>query len=163
MSHRHPRWVLVLLGVAAAACTGRTDATLDRHKMIAQRVFDEVLNQGRYELFAEAYDTGFVKHVDGRSYRREDEIAQAKATRAVASDLVMTVDHMIAEGDRVAVQYTGRGTQDGAWGQVPPTGKPFVLSGVTVYRFAADRIVEEWSYYNELDALRQLELAPGGR
>jgi hypothetical protein len=38
-----------------------------RHnRAVARRVFDEILNEGRYDLFAELYARDFVKHVDLR-------------------------------------------------------------------------------------------------
>ncbi len=151
-------WVMVVGG-----CGTSPDPALDEHKAIVLRVFDEVLNQGRYELFSERYDPTFVKHVDGATFSLSEEMAQAKGTRALASDLVVTVDRIAAEGDLVAVAYTGRGTNDGAYGGVPPTGKAFVMAGATVYRFQEGRIVEEWTYYNELELLRQLGLSTPGR
>jgi len=157
---RYPRGIIAALGAAALACTACSDPGPSQRKATVQRVFDEVLNQGRFELFYEAYGPDFVKHVDSRTYSLQEEIAQARATRATASDLIMTVDHLVAEGDWVVVQWTGRGTQDGPWGRVPATGKSFALSGVTAYRFEGERIVEEWTYYNALAALRQLGLAP---
>lgn len=151
---------LLAAALALAGCASLSP--VERHKRIARRVFDEVLNQGRYELFDEAYAPGFVKHVDGKSETLAQEREDARGTRAIASDLVMTVDAMVAEKDMVAVLYTGRGTQDGPLGTVPATGRRFALTGMTLYRFANGKVVEEWTVYNELEMLRQMGLAPGG-
>lgn len=128
--------------------------------MVVQRVFDEILNQGRYALFDEVYSASFVKHVDGRRRNLAEEIEDAKFTRGLAADLVVTVDALIAEGDSVAARYTGRGTNTGPLGGMAATGKRFVVHGMTVYRFSGGKIVEEWTVYNEADLMRQLGVMP---
>jgi len=151
---------VVAMAVATAIVTGCSSISATEHnKRIAQRVFDEVLNKGEYGLFDEAYAPDFVKHVDGRRETLAEEREDAKGTRAISSDLVMTVDAMIAEGDKVAVLYTGRGTHDGQLGDMPATGRTINLTGMTLYRFAGGKIVEEWTVYNELEMLRQMGLA----
>lgn len=144
------------LAVLTAACS--TAPEIEQNKRIVGRVFDEVLNQGQYGLFDEVYAPDFVKHVDGRSATLDEERADARATRAASSDLVMTVNAMVAEGDMVAVRYTGVGTNDGPLGDVPASGRPFSVTGMTLYRFSGGKIVEEWTVYNELEMLRQMGL-----
>lgn len=156
---RKPVRMLIALSAIIVAAGCASAINLDHNKQIVQRVFDEVLNQGQYRLFDEAYDGSFVKHVDGRSATLAEEREDARGTRALSSNLVMTVDAMVAEGDKVAVLYTGRGVNDGALGQIPATGRPFVVTGMTLYRFANGKIVEEWTVYNELDMFRQIGLA----
>jgi len=43
--------------------------------------------------------------------------------RVSMSDLVMRVDLMTAEGDKVVILYTGKGTSTGPLSGMPPTGK----------------------------------------
>jgi len=151
---------ITLLAAGMAALPGCASvAPVEHNKRIVQRVFDEVLNQGRYQLFDDAYAANFAKHVDGRTETLAEEREDAKGTRAIASDLVMTVDAMVAENDKVAVLYTGRGTHDGPLGNTPATGRRFILTGMTLYRFADGKIVEEWTVYNELEMLRQMGLS----
>jgi len=118
----------VVVAMALPGCA--SVSPVEQNKRIVQRVFDEALNQGRYELFDEAYAPDFVKHVDGKGESLAEEREDAKGTRAISSDLVMTVDAMVAESDKVAVLYSGRA---------------FALSGMTLYRFAGGKVVEEWT------------------
>jgi len=134
----------------------RSADVLRRNRAAARRVFDEILNQGRYELFADLYARDFVKHVDLRDRTLTQEMADARAMRAASSDLVMSIDDMIAEGDRVAIRYTGRGTHTGPFGDMPATGRPFAITGMTIYRFTGGAVAEEWTSYNMLEILRQL-------
>ena len=157
-------WIVALAALVVAACASgerRPADTLASQKALARRVFDEVLNKGDFRAFGEIYSPDFVKNPNGAHRTLAQEIQDARSTRAGSSDLVMTIDDMIAEGDRVAVLYTGRGTHDGPVGGVPPTGRRFNLSGVTVFRFSGGKIVEETTIYNELEFLRQIGVMPG--
>jgi len=151
--------VFCALGLAAGGGSAAGDKAASENKALVRQVFDEILNRGRYEVFDHNHDPAFVKHVGQHVENLAEEVRDAKATRAGASDLVMTVDFMVAEGDLVAVLYTGRGTNDGSFRHLPPTGKKVTVSGMSLYRIANGRIAEEWTFYNELDILRQLGYA----
>jgi steroid delta-isomerase-like uncharacterized protein len=147
---------LLMSGAVASFAAGEAS----KNKAVAQRVFDDILNHGRYELFAEIYTEDFVKHVDLGDSTLAQEREAAKAMRDASNDLVMTVDEMIAEGDRVAIRYTGRGTSTGPFNGMPPTGKKLAVTGMTIYRFSKGKIAEEWTTYNMLEILRQLGYYP---
>jgi steroid delta-isomerase-like uncharacterized protein len=91
----------------------------------------------------------------------------AKAQFVSSSDLTFSVNWMIAEGDKVAVCLTAKGKHDGVFRGVPPTGKKFEVSAMTVWRFVKGKIAEEWVFSNDFDLYRQLGLlkepGPAGR
>ena len=153
--------VFVAAFVGAAVPLSRAGRPIEKNKAMSRRVFDDILNRDKYDVFAEIYAESFVKHVDRKDYTLAQEIQQAKSMRTTLSDLVMTVDQMIAEGDYVAILYTGRGTSTGPFGGMPATGNKVVASGATTYRFSKGKIVEEWTTYNMLDILQQLGYYPG--
>lgn len=154
----HCGLVLVVAFVASGALTAPTAAaqSTEAHKRIVQRVFMDILNRGQFELFDSLYDPAFVKHVDGGTVSLAQEKVEASAMRSGASDLVVTIEGLVAEDDRVAVQYVGRGTHDGVLAGLPASGRAFVIHGATVYRFRDGKIAEEWTYYNGLEIVRQL-------
>jgi steroid delta-isomerase-like uncharacterized protein len=147
--------IVALLCVAEGQPSDASSAA-EKNKAVARRVFDDILNKDKYEVFAEIYAENFVKHVDRKDYTLAQEIEAAKSMRTTLLDLVMTVDQMIAEGDYVAILYTGRGTSTGPFSGMPATGNKLVASGATTYRFSKGKIVEEWTTYNMLDILQQL-------
>lgn len=73
----------------------------------------------------------------------------------------MTVDAIVAEGDLVAVLWTGRGTNTGAGNGLPATGRKFAFRGATFFRMRAGRMAEEWNVTDRLEGLQQLGLLPG--
>jgi predicted ester cyclase len=76
-------------------------------------------------------------------------------------DLVWTVDQIVADGDRVAVQYTLRATQLGDFGDIPPSGKPVVAQSMAFYRLADGKIVEERAQLDMLSVLQQIGAVAG--
>ena len=75
-------------------------------------------------------------------------------------DMHLTVEDMIAEGDKVVTRYTSRGTQKGAFMGIPPTGKQMTVSSIIIARFADGKIVEEWGLDDQVGMLQQLGLIP---
>jgi hypothetical protein len=68
-------------------------------------------------------------------------------------DLRMSVQEMIAEGDKVAVVWTFQGTHTGSgYEGLPPTGTRVEVRGITIWRIVDGRIVEEWSSFSETGA-----------
>lgn len=71
-------------------------------------------------------------------------------------DLVVTVEDEVAEGDKVALRWTMRGTHHGEFFGNPPTGKAIAWSGLTIYRLVDGKVAEE---IGEEDALGLLQRA----
>jgi predicted ester cyclase len=68
---------------------------------------------------------------------------------------------VIAEGDKVVICYTSRGTHRGETEEFgPPTEKRMELGGIAVQRFEDGKIVEFWDRFDNLSLLQQLGLAP---
>ncbi len=75
---------------------------------------------------------------------------------AAFDDTEITVEDLIAEGDKVVSRVVLRGVHKGDLPDLPETGRSFTLSLTTIFRFLAGKIVEECEAYNELDLMTQL-------
>lgn len=150
------RWLVAFAVVLALqSCAADLSA---RREAIVRRVFSEALERGDYRVFAEAYDSAFVKHVGRRRFTLAEERVQAAATHELSSTLSMHIDALMSRGDLVSVVYTARGTVDRPIGDTAPTGRTFEVRGATLYRFRGLKIVEEWTIYDQLDLQEQLGL-----
>ncbi len=78
------------------------------------------------------------------------------ACRAAFEHLNVTVEDMVAEGDRVAARFTARGIHNGSFMGLPPTGKPVTMTGIEIFRIENGRIVELWGEANLLGLMQQL-------
>jgi steroid delta-isomerase-like uncharacterized protein len=79
------------------------------------------------------------------------------------SDAVMTVDDMIAEGDRVAVRLTSAATQTGSFMGMPATGRRYEIEEIHWFRLRDGRIAEHWHQADFMGMRRQLGAADGAK
>jgi predicted ester cyclase len=75
-------------------------------------------------------------------------------------DLHYTVEDLIADGDKVVVRGTLRGTHQGDFMGIPPTGKQVSLTGITIDRIKDGKFVEGWANADMLGLLQQLGVIP---
>ena len=76
-------------------------------------------------------------------------------------DLHVTVEDLIAEGDKVVIRNTVTGTNLGEYMGRPPTGRSVTYNEIFIFRFADGRIAETWGVVDALAQMRQLGVAPG--
>ena len=129
----------------------------ERNKAIAQRVFDEIFNEGRFSVADEIYAPDFKNHGFSRDVDLKVDQDYVHAEKKAFPDLKITVNHMVGEGDLVAVHWTFRGTHthDG-YGGLPATGTRVSMRGMTIWRIVDGKITEEWSSFDEMGAYAQV-------
>jgi len=132
--------------------------TLEEHKMIVRRFFEEAWNRQDLDVVDEIFAPTVI--FNGQSVTRE-ALKQALAGRRLAfPDIQVTVDDEVAEGEKVSTRRTWRATHKGAYRGVGPTGKPVTWRQISVVRFSQGRIVEDWAVADELSILQQLGVLP---
>jgi steroid delta-isomerase-like uncharacterized protein len=82
-------------------------------------------------------------------------MAAAKEERHVMPDVKVRVNQMLAERDLVAVYWTAWGTNTQPGMGLPGTGKKISVDGMTIFRFKAGKICEEWSVWDMLSVMQQ--------
>ena len=133
------------------------------HQQLVQRLFDEVWNARRLDVIDELYAPSFV--ADYRPYaplREGPEAVREMVERAWETfpDYHEDLLSLVVEGDRAAVHLRITGTQHGAWGVVPPTGRHVEFEEMILLTFGPDgRVVHQRGIADNLAALRQLGLA----
>ncbi len=142
-----------------------TDTTgLEENKELARRYPEEIATEGRLDLINELCIEDVVSHspfgeVRGRAALRE----QSEASMGGFSDFSATVEDIVAEGDLVAMRVTLRGTHDGEFMGLEPTGEPMESQNMVFTRIEDGKIAERWLVPDMLGALQQLgvtELPP---
>lgn len=94
---------------------------------------------------------------------REDYEGFILASRAAFPDFRVRIEDLIASGDRVAVRRVVTATHEGEFGSIPATGRAVTWTGITIYRIANERIVEDWRCYDALGLMTQLTADQPGR
>jgi predicted SnoaL-like aldol condensation-catalyzing enzyme len=68
-------------------------------------------------------------------------------------DLIRTDEDIIAEGDKVWVRTSYRGTHLGPYRGVQPTGRQIGYRTVDIFRISEGKLVEHWDVVDQLDML----------
>lgn len=123
------------------------------NKAVAMRVFNEIFNQGRFQVADEVYAPNFQNHGLHRSVDLKADQEAVQAEKKAFPDLRMSVQQIVAEGDKVAVLWTFQGTHSGTgYEGLPATGTKVKVRGITIWRIVDGQIVEEWSSFSESGA-----------
>jgi steroid delta-isomerase-like uncharacterized protein len=132
----------------------------EQNKAVAKRAFDEILSRGRFELAEKLYARDFVNHGIHSNANLEEDQAALKGWHQAFSDIVVSPEKLIAEGDLVTIYWIARGTNTGTGNGLPATGKKAELAGITIWRIVDGKITEEWSPFDQLSLMQQLGLLP---
>jgi steroid delta-isomerase-like uncharacterized protein len=130
----------------------------EKNKIVARTFFEEVLGQGKLERYSDSHAADFVGHGTERDFTLAEDLAAAREERKALPDMQIAVKHMVAEGDLVVVHWTAWGTNTQPGMGLPATGKPVNVSGMTLFRFTAGKISEEWGVWSLLSVLKQVGL-----
>ena len=113
---------------------------------LARRWFEGVWNQGRESTMTELMDAKAVGHTHAGPIVGPAEW-RAKVydpMHASFSDIQLSVDDVLAEGDKVVVRWTARMKHTGRGMPVEPTNKTLSFTGLTWLRFKDGKMVEGW-------------------
>jgi len=131
---------------------------LEENKLLVRCYYEEVVNTGNVENIAQYVASDFTE--DYYNNKHQVGIAGAKehirGVRTTFPDLVITINRQIAEGDWVVTQITARGTHQGSWLGMAPTGKKVEITGVNVDKVVNGRIVEHGGAANMLESLLRI-------
>ncbi len=92
----------------------------------------------------------------------EESIEFMKMIFKAAPDSSWTFEELFAVGDKVITRWIYKGTHEGEFMGIPPTGNKVEFGGITITRIENGRIVEEREDYDTLGLMMQLgmELKP---
>ena len=123
----------------------------------------EAVNSGQLEKLRDVFHPDVVDHdpAPDQGKGAEGFIRFFTGLRTAFPDLMVSVDHLVADDDNIAMAYTIAGTQNGPLGPIPPTGKKVKARGLQIARFQDGKIIERWGSSDELGILKQLGVIPG--
>ena len=138
------------------------DTTEQENKAIALRHIEEARNGQNLAVVDDLFAPDHVHH---RAVGPDERGIEARrrslaAWHAAFPDLRHHVEDVIAEGDKVAVRYTARGTQRGEFQGIAPSGGPVAWTGVFIFRIACGRIAETWVATDALTQIRRAAANP---
>jgi steroid delta-isomerase-like uncharacterized protein len=142
--------------------TPETQSETERNKAVVRRFIEEVQNKKNMDVFDELNAEDFVNlsAPPGMPTDREGGKMYLGGFLRAFPDSKVTVDDMIAEGDRVATKKTLTGTHTGEFMGIPASGNRVTLQFVDILRLRDGRIIEHWLSMDQLSFMQQLGVIP---
>jgi steroid delta-isomerase-like uncharacterized protein len=128
-----------------------------------RRIPEDIFSHGRLDAADELFAVDYVEHfpiAPGFPAGVAGFKAFVAALREAFPDLQLTIEDEVTEGDRVVQRITSRGTMQGAFLGMPPTGKQATWTEMHIVRVADGKLVEHWGCIDQLGMLRQLGVIP---
>lgn len=131
-------------------------------KALIRRNIEEVWAKGNIDAHEEHSHAHRVTHrpVHGKMQGHAEHKSHPEAVKNAFSDVRITIDHVIAEGDMAAARLTIHAKHTGEFWGIAPTGKEIKLTGIHMYRIEDGKIAEAWSEEDLLGLLQQLGAVP---
>jgi steroid delta-isomerase-like uncharacterized protein len=154
----------LLAGLGAAllcGCASQPHLTVESNKAIIRRYFEEWGNHGDTRAADELIAANVTLHNPPAVLHSLDDYKRGMAAFHTAfPDLHFTVEDMIAERDKIMVQWSLRATHLGVYQGRPPTGKPVSVTGMSLFRLADGKIQEITVSMDRLGQWQQLGWLP---
>jgi steroid delta-isomerase-like uncharacterized protein len=134
--------------------------SIEDNKALVRRFYGESVHNP--VLLDDLLAPSYVLHLPGRPTMSGIEPAKQLMVAYTSGfpDLQLTTEDMVAEGDKVAIRNTWRGTHQGTFQGVPPTGKHVTFTGSDIFHVEGGKIVEQWADLDALGLMQQLGLIP---
>lgn len=130
---------------------------LEENKAIVRRWVKEAINKGNLAVVDEIIASDYVFHSPGWDASGCEEIKQVITRfRSAFPDVNLTIEDLIAEGDKVVWRWLCRGTHRGEFMGIAPTGKQATWTGIVISRFEDSKMVEGWEDWDALGMMQQL-------
>lgn len=132
------------------------------NKAVIRRFVEEVQNEKNWDTFDELNADDFVNlsAPPGVPSDKEGGKMFLGAFISAFPDSHVTIEDMIAEGDRVVTKKTFHGTHTGELNGIAPTGNRVSIQYVDIMRVRDGQIVEHWLTMDQLSFMQQLGVMP---
>lgn len=134
--------------------------SLEENKKITARFF-EALRKGDLKAVDELTAESFKFHVGASRFIDKKTFIKLIADSGDAfPGHVNSIDDIVAEGEKVAVRMTVKGTHTGQWGKFAPTGKQFNIQEYFFLRIVNGKVTDDWGLKDALGHYQQLGILP---
>jgi steroid delta-isomerase-like uncharacterized protein len=135
--------------------------SVEDNKRLVHRFFNAAWNGGDIDTLRSLVAPDSVDHSPMGTEQGVESFAHVVTSfREAFPDVKLTIEHEIAEDDRVVHRWRLDGTSRKPFMGIPPTGKPTVFEGTTVVRVRDGKIVERWASMDMLGLMTQLGTIP---
>ena len=128
--------------------------SLEKNKAIVRKIL-EAFNKRNLTLLDELVSPDYVDHYH-QAHGLEDTKRFLTMLIKGFPDFHMTIEDMMAEGDKVWVRAKQTGTHASEFRGSAPTGKKIAFTGIDIFHMVDGKATEVESVYDMLDFFKQL-------
>ena len=135
----------------------------EENKQLLRRWFEEVWNNGRVDAIEEMFDENGIAH--GLSDDPSNPIKGPQnfrpfhtVFREAFPNMMIVVEDMVAEGDKVAARCSVRAKHEGEFLGRGATQSPVDFTGIAIVRIENGKIVEAWNNFDFMSLHKQVGL-----
>ena len=136
--------------------------TAENNKLVMTR-FVEFINTASEKLAEELISQDAIFHVPGQVEPMRGPAGYLTIIgmmRGGFPDVQWTLMELVVEADKVAARFIMRGTHQGTFFGIPPTGKTVEIQAMNFYQLSGGQIVEEYGQPDFLGLLQQIGAVP---
>lgn len=111
--------------------------SVEENKELVRRVY-EMINKGNIDAYYDLCSPGYIEHMTDRDMNLAQLEQFEDSFFAGITDLNISINNMVAEGDKVAVLVNWRWTFKG-------TGKKGEMTNANIFSISNGKILEEWN------------------
>ena len=134
-------------------------ATEQQTTALVDRVWNEAVESGDLDVIDDALTDDYVGHTPGApgGIRGPDGFKRyVRTLREAFPDLAVTVDDRLVAEDAIVDRYTMRGTHEGEFEGISPTGAEIEFTGIVIHYVENGKVRKDVSEFDVLDVMRQL-------
>lgn len=127
----------------------------DANKAIVHRYVDEIWNRGEVGRFADF----FAADYEEASYspaNADGHCAMVAVQKRIMPDAVWSIERLTAEDDRVVCELVLRGTHQGAFKGIEPSGNPVCVRAYRTLVLQDQKIVRHSALLDTAELLKQM-------
>jgi steroid delta-isomerase-like uncharacterized protein len=136
--------------------------SVEDNKAIIRAYVEMVWNRKQLDRAEEVVASDFIDHapLPGQAPGLEGAKRKWAMYLTASPDLRVTIEDLVAEGDKVAVRRSYEGTHQGELLGIPATGKQLQVGSISIFRLVDGKIAENWEQLDRLALLQQLGVIP---
>jgi steroid delta-isomerase-like uncharacterized protein len=134
----------------------------EAHKVLAMRMYNEVISQGDLAALDDMIHDDFVEHEEMPGLPTDKSAPAAFVTmfRSAFPDLHASVEDILQDGDKLVVRARMSGTHKGEFMGMPPTDNKFDIQAIDIVEFRDDKVIAHWGVIDAAAMMGQLGVAP---
>jgi predicted ester cyclase len=130
----------------------------NRELIAIARQVTKAQNEQNEAKLKELLAPGFKSHISDQEkpLSREQYIKGVKMSHQAFSNLIFSIEDVVADKDKVVLRILAKGKHTGKYQGIAPTQKLVKFAGIVIRRIKDGRVVEEWQTNDQFSLQQQL-------